>query len=381
MDRSTLRMPDPDAQLPYGERRRTIRQKLHTPVYVSFKTPQSGAVVDLSELLALHEDGFSGQTALPTALQNTARLEVNRAVTLCLDLPETRQFVHGSGQVMWTDDTGRAGIRFSFLPDISRQVLKEWLFANLLVASTNHSARTSQIAHQQEDLRADELVALERSTAEDPASDDSTAEIPALEPERDLTPIQTPLLANASDAADSERAQLLSALDDVRRQIKVLDAGAIVGDIRVNSDAVLHFITERAAGFTGASGAALALLTGDKIICRASVGEPAPPAGSEVDAQNGLSGECLRKGTVVSCADTESDLRVDPEVCRMFGIGSFMAAPIFAEFRVIGLVEVFSPYPHTFAQLHGIVLERLAELVPKVESEPANQKKMEARAV
>src|ERR1700675_4992919 len=98
MDRSTLRMPDPDAQLPYGERRRTIRQKLHTPVYVSFNTPQSGAVVDLSELLDLNDAGFAVQTALPTALQNTAlnntdRLEVNRAVTLCLDLPETRQFV------------------------------------------------------------------------------------------------------------------------------------------------------------------------------------------------------------------------------------------------------------------------------------------------
>src|SRR6202451_3422306 len=120
MDRSTLRLPDPDAQLRNGERRRTVRQKLHTPGFVSFNTPQSGTVVDLSELLDLNERGFAVQTALPTALHNTYRLEVNRAVTLCLDLPETRKFVHASGQVMWTDDTGRAGIRFSFLPDISR---------------------------------------------------------------------------------------------------------------------------------------------------------------------------------------------------------------------------------------------------------------------
>src|ERR1700690_1485493 len=194
MDRSTLRMPDPDAQLPYGERRRTIRQKLHTPVYVSFKTPQSGAVVDLSELLALHEDGFAVQTALPTALQNTARLEVNRAVTLCLDLPETRQFVHGSGQVMWTDDTGRAGIRFSFLPDSSRHVLKEWLFANLLVASTNYSARASQLAYQREQLQLHEATARD-SVARGSREHDSVAsadELPARSPDPELGALPAP---------------------------------------------------------------------------------------------------------------------------------------------------------------------------------------------
>ena len=62
-------------------------------------------VVDLSELLDLHEDGF--------AVQTSERLEMNRAVTLCLDLPETKSYIHGSGQVIWSDDTGRGGIRFS----------------------------------------------------------------------------------------------------------------------------------------------------------------------------------------------------------------------------------------------------------------------------
>jgi hypothetical protein len=397
MDRSTLRLPDPDAQLRKGERRRTVRQKLHTPVYVSFNTQHSGAVVDLSELLDLHENGFAVQTALPTALQNTDRLEVNRAVSLCLDLPETRQFVHGSGQVMWTDDTGRAGIRFSFLPDSSRLVLKEWLFANLLVASTNHSARASQLALQREESHAGGLHAVEpftshTSTAEPftaqaSTGDDSTSELLALDPASELAPVENPLEnsldhptpGNEPDAADSERAHLLSELDDVRRQIKSREIVGIDGGLRASFDAALQLITERAACLTGASGAALALLTGDKFICRASIGQPAPPVGSEVDARSGLSGECLRTGTLVSCGNTESDPRVDPEICRMFGIGSFMAAPIFVEFRVVGLVEVFSPYPYTFSQHHEIVLERLAELVPSDEGEPINQKKIEAR--
>src|SRR3984885_6409326 len=359
MDRSILRLPDPDAQLRNGERRRSVRQKLHTPVYVSFNTPQSGAVVDLSELVDLHENGFAVQTARPSApqnagvqntdpqdnelqgadSQNSLRLEVNRAVTLCLDLPETRQFVHGSGQVMWTDDTGRAGIRFSFLSDSSRHVLKEWLFADLLAA-----------APQAE---------------------------PAQPPIRELANDSE----TSNDVEDSARARLLSALDDVRRQIKEIQAGAIDGDTRANSAAVLRFIAERAVIFTGASGAALPLLTDDKIVCRASVGEPAPPVGSEVEAQSGLSGECLRNGILVSCADTESDPRVDPEICRIFGIGSFMAAPIFADFRVVGLIEVFSPYPHTFSEPHETVMERLEELVPCAGGEPVNKSKAEAQKV
>src|ERR1700733_15180640 len=404
MDRSILRLPDPDAQLRNGERRRSVRQKLHTPVYVSFNTPQSGAVVDLSELVDLHENGFAVQTARPSApqnagvqntdpqdndpqsadSQNSLRLEVNRAVTLCLDLPETRQFVHGSGQVMWTDDTGRAGIRFSFLSDSSRHVLKEWLFANLLVASTNYSVRSKQLARQDEELRASELLAARRFTSED-----STAELLAAEPQPSPGLAQAPILlrplANESetenDVEDSARARLLSALDDVRRQIREMQAVAIDGDIGVNFAAVLRFIAERAVVFTGASGAALALLTDNKIVCRASVGEPAPPVGSEVEAQSGLSGECLRHGILVSCADTESDPRVDPEVCRMFGIGSFMAAPIFADFRVVGLIEVFSPYPHTFSEPHETVMERLAELVPCSGGEPVNKSKAEAQKV
>src|SRR5580693_1582048 len=149
MDRSILRLPDPVAGAPIGERRRSVRQKLHTPVYASFNGPQTGMVVDLSELLDLHEEGF--------AVQTSERLETNRAVTLCLDLPETRSFVHGSGQVMWSDDSGRGGIRFSALPESSRQILKEWLFANLLIGCSNHAIRSEQLA-QQEREQSPQLV-------------------------------------------------------------------------------------------------------------------------------------------------------------------------------------------------------------------------------
>src|SRR6267378_1157828 len=321
MDRSILRLPDPVAGAPDGERRRRVRQKLHSPVYASFNGPQTGMVVDLSELLDLHEDGF--------AVQTSERLEVNRAVTLCLDLPETKSFIHGSGQVIWSDDAGRGGIRFSGLSDSSRQILKEWLFTNLLIAGTNHAARTEQLARRQDEE--------EKSTEPTPV-----VETKAATKALGVIPI-------------SDGSETLSSAEAVRREVRE------IGD---DVDAVLHLITERALSLTRASGAALAFLTDDRMICRARAGEPAPPLGAPVDAKQGLSGECVRSGLLVSCEDTENDPRVDSEICRALGIGSLMAAPIVSDFRVVGLLEIFSPHPRSFAKAHEAVLDRLVEMIP-----------------
>jgi len=320
MDRSTLRLPDPAAGAPIGERRRSVRQKLHTPVYASFNGPQTGMVVDLSELLDLHEDGF--------AVQTSERLEVNRAVTLCLDLPETKSYIHGSGQVIWSDDAGRGGIRFSGLPESSRQILKEWLFANLLIACSNHAARTEQLAQRKND-------------------------------EENL-PEPAPVTKSPNVVPMPDQSEALSSVEAVRREV-----GAIGDEV----DAVLRLITERALNLTEASGAALAFLTDGQMICRARAGEPAPPLGAPVDVKRGLSGECVRSGLLVSCEVTENDPRIGPEIGRALGIGSLIAAPIVSDFRVVGLLEVFSPYPHSFTKADAMVLDRLVEMIPKTHHE------------
>jgi hypothetical protein len=273
-------------------------------------------VVDLSELLDLHEEGF--------AVRTSERLEINRAVTLCLELPETKSYIHGSGQVIWSDDAGRGGIRFSGLPESSRQILKEWLFANLLIACSHHAARTEQIARRE---REEERSAEPSLVSEAPS----------------VVPI-------------SEGRGTLSSVEAVRREVR---------GIRDDVEAVLRLITERALSFTGASGAALAFLTDDKMICRARAGEPAPPLGAPVDVKQGLSGECVRSGLLVSCEDTENDPRVDPEVCRTLGIGALMAAPIVSDFRVVGLLEVFSPHGRGFTKVHGTLLDQFVEMIPK----------------
>ena len=59
---------------------------------------------DLSEIMDIGESGMSIQTSSP--------LEVDRNLDLCLDLSETKTRIGTNGRVVWSNRTGRAGIRF-----------------------------------------------------------------------------------------------------------------------------------------------------------------------------------------------------------------------------------------------------------------------------
>src|SRR5437773_944982 len=116
------RESDPGAQ----NRRRQVRHKVHTPAYASLNGSSGGMVLDLNEILDISQDGMSMQTS--------PRLEVNRTVSLCLDLSETKTYIHTTGRVIWSDETGKTGIRFADMPEASVSHLKEWLFLNAMVA-------------------------------------------------------------------------------------------------------------------------------------------------------------------------------------------------------------------------------------------------------
>ena len=331
MDRSVQPVPDPGASR-LDERRRSIRQKPHSPVYASFNRPETGIVVDLSELLDLNEEGFAVQTG--------EKLEVNRALTLCLELPETKSYIHGSGQVIWSDDTGRGGIRFAALPENSRRILKEWLLANLLIGCANHAARTEQRAHHEQQRQ-------------EPESQHT------LHPAEEYLPAPVTVIESREPVGSSVRVQeqtsVLFALDDVRREVH---------DHANDADAVFQLITDRALSLTEANGAALAFLTNGTMICRGRSGEPSPPLGAPVDVKHGLTGECVRSGVLISCEDMGNDPRVDPDIGRSLGIGSLLAIPVVSGGQVIGLLEVFASQPRSFSRTHKTVLHLLVEMIP-----------------
>ena len=271
-----------------GERRRCVRQKIHSPAYASLEEKS-----ELSEILDISEEGAAIQTSVPP--------ELNQAVKVCLDLSETRNLIHCTGRVVRLDGAGRAAIHFPDMPDPERQQLKEWLFLNAMMAGVN---QMPEPAHSDE------------------------------------------------DEAPSDFTSRLMALAAVRREVE-----AKASDL----DGALDLVAERALSFTSASGAAIALSRGTDMVCVASSGAQAPPLESCLQIGSGFSGECIRSGKLMRCDDVEGDSRVDQESCRMLGIRSMIAVPIYRGMAVIGLLEVFSPKPHGFGADAEAVLRDLSE--------------------
>jgi TonB family protein len=148
-----------------------------------------------------------------------------------------------------------------------------------------------------------------------------------------------------------------------------LDAEDILSDVcralaseKADLDFVLGGLAEAAQLLTGASGAAIAVRSNGVILCRGRSGEAAPALGVQLSVDSGLSGECLRTGTILRCDDTQKDFRADPEVCRQMGIRSIAAIPLRGRQGTVGVLEAFSGRPYAFSEEHMDFLMLLAQL-------------------
>jgi len=196
-----------------------------------------GLVLDLSEILDISEDGASVQC--PSAL------ELNRDYALCLDLAEANAQIYTTVQVMWSEASGRAGLRFVHLPESSLLQLRDWLFVNAMASVVNAEVVTAPGL----------AVPGPSDTAKSPPRPDYT--------------------------------NTLATLSAVQREVESLGT---------DLDASLRLIALRSQALVRATGAAIALAATDPeiMVCRASSGADVPPVGFELHVVSGFSGECVR---------------------------------------------------------------------------------------
>ena len=86
------------------DRRRVARHRAHTPAYANLSGSAQGAEVSLCEILNLTENGM--------CIQASSQLKTNRLLPLCLELSQTRARIHVVGHVVWSEASGKTGIRF-----------------------------------------------------------------------------------------------------------------------------------------------------------------------------------------------------------------------------------------------------------------------------
>jgi GAF domain/PilZ domain len=290
------------------DRRRCLRHRVRTPAFASFDGVTGGMILDLSE------QGIG--------MQSSAMLQAGRPLEIRLDLPGAAT-LETSGYVAWADALGRAGVRFSDLPDEARERLKQWLAMN---ASTP-SRKAPKFSLGEFDLSALGAGSFEAGPL-----------TISLEPEagtsetRGHTPIST----------------------TVQYEFNPLGS---------DLESALRHICERTCALTRATGAAIALTRDGSMTCHARSGTTAPPVGSYIQPGSAFSGECVRTARSLRCDDARFDSRVNRDICHDLGIRSILAAPIQYEREVIGVVEVFSTDSFAFDEGDVAVVERLAQTV------------------
>jgi TonB family protein len=166
---------------------------------------------------------------------------------------------------------------------------------------------------------------------------------------REEPPLEAPASASDADAAQE--------IATVARALANAGGGALSLDLAL--DLLLNETVEQARQATRATGAAVALERDGEMICRASTGN-APELGTEVDTASGLSAACLSTGAMQQCSDTETDARVDRDVCRHLHLRSMLLTPIIEDGSVCGILEVFSSQPNNFGPDDHQTLQSLA---------------------
>lgn len=245
------------------------------------------------------------------SVSGTSRLQLGANTYLNFQFPEANTLIDAAGVIAWCDDSGRAGVRFTRIKPDSTAALKRWL-------------KTDAVA----------MVA--------------------------SSPIVIPDLAQVAP----EREQSLVEVELLR---------SLIATQKLDKTSALGMIVERMSELARASGAAIALLEGADVICRASVGN-APDVGVKLSLDSKLSGECFLTGNIVQLNDSDNDPRVDPGVCRALNFRSVLIIPIFSAGQVMGICEVLSPLPANFQGGDVLVVSALAELVASLgsEQEPGN---------
>ena len=149
------------------------------------------------------------------------------------------------------------------------------------------------------------------------------------------------------DANESNELEDGLSLTELATALSSHGGGDLSADLAL--DLVLNEIVEHARLATGATAAAIALVRGDEIVCRATTGANAPDLGVRLDVHSGLSGACVQTKMWQRCDDTETDSRVDAEVCRSLGVRSILVFPVVKDDTLLGVFEIFSPRPDAFS--------------------------------
>ncbi|WP_257453574.1 ATP-binding protein [Archangium lipolyticum] len=128
-------------------------------------------------------------------------------------------------------------------------------------------------------------------------------------------------------------------------------------------DKVMSLIAERALELSGAAGASVALVEGDELVYRVTLGSQAHHRGFRLKLANSLSGMSILRGEVLHSRDTESDPRVNVNATRQINARSMIVVPLQRGGTGMGALNVIYSEPNAYDDLDVRTLELMGQLL------------------
>jgi hypothetical protein len=113
-------------------------------------------------------------------------------------------------------------------------------------------------------------------------------------------------------------------------------------------DGALRLICERARTVSNATGIAIGLLQGDRLVYRSGSGSATTYVGRHVMATLCVSARNAASGEILRVENAQTDPRIEAAICRQFGANSLVILPIYDHRRLAGVLEVHFREAHLF---------------------------------
>lgn len=142
----------------------------------------------------------------------------------------------------------------------------------------------------------------------------------------------------------------------IRIQTEIAKLGLDLGS-------VMQYVVEQTLPLIEADGAAIELAEEGDMVYRAASGIAGDQLGLRLKVAESLSGLCVMTGEMLSCADSETDARVDRAACRKMGLRSMVVMPLKFRETTVGVLKAMSSRPGKFKARDMTLLGMLSEVV------------------
>jgi len=167
----------------------------------------------------------------------------------------------------------------------------------------------------------------------------------------------------AQRGMETQRRQSSQNLARARELDGLVATQTLIATASFDLETVMRTVVTQARRLTGADAAVVELPDGAQLVYRAVAGSAEPFLGLRLDQAGAMSGEALRSGTILRCADSELEPGVDRAACRAVGARSMIVVPLLHEGRATGVLKIYSAAPHAFAERHAQLLSALGNLI------------------